>query len=119
MLVQDERRQIIGQRVGVMAMVETGGELTPEIEDSGGRAGHPSSLRECVTQIRRRILLATGADVIQPGNALTERTDRAIGEMRGSSQVPTKPGSLRRQRVAGYLGMSGTRGNSVQRSIKT
>jgi hypothetical protein len=30
-LIRDKRRQIVGRRVGVTAMVETGGEITPDI----------------------------------------------------------------------------------------
>lgn len=30
MFVRGEKRQIVGQRVGVMAIVETGGGITPE-----------------------------------------------------------------------------------------
>ncbi|KAJ5405850.1 hypothetical protein N7465_007134 [Penicillium sp. CMV-2018d] len=104
MFVRDERRQIVGRRVGVMAIVETGGEISFGNEDSRGRAGRPSARRQCVAQIRRRIRRN------QPENVLTERTDRAIGEMRGVLAGPHQAGESpppARRWVSRHVGDSG------------
>lgn len=74
-------------------------------EDSGGRAGSSSSLREFVDQMREEFYDGRRCDQLE--NALIERTDRAIGEMRGCPHQAGESPPSRRRWVSRHIGDSG------------